>query len=272
MNVSRWSIQNPIASVVVFVLLTLGGLMAFKSMKVQNFPDLELPTIIISAALPGAAPAQMETEVARKLENAIANIQDLKHIYTRVQDSAVTVTAEFRLEKSTQEALDEVRSAVQNARSDLPAEMRDPTVSKMNLAGAPILAYAISSAQRDAEALSWFIDDTVTRQLLGVRGVGSITRVGGVSRQVQVQLMPAKMQALGVTAAEVSRALRSTQIDASGGRMDLGNMQRPLRVLGTVSTVEELANLDIAVSGGRSVRLSQVAEVSDSVAEAKSAA
>ena len=130
MNISAWSIKNPIPAVMLFVLLTFAGLLSFKSMKVQNFPDLDLPTISIVASLPGAAPAQLETEVARKLENAIAPLQGLKNIYTKVQDGGVTVTAEFRLEKPVQEAVDDVRSAVSGVRSDLPADVRDPIVRK----------------------------------------------------------------------------------------------------------------------------------------------
>jgi multidrug efflux pump subunit AcrB len=267
MNVSAWCIKNPVASIVFFILLTLGGLMSFGSMKVQNFPDLELPTITVTASLPGAAPAQIETEVARKIENALANLQDLKHIYTKVQDGVVNITAEFRLEKPTQEALDEVRSAVQAARGDLPAEMREPIVSKMNIAGAPVLAYAISSTKLDTEALSWFIDDTVIKQMLSVRGVGAITRVGGATRQVQVLLDPAKMQALGVTASEVSRQLKNSQLDANGGRADIGNLQRPVRIIATAPSAAALASMDIALSNGRAVRLQQIAEVRDGVQE-----
>ena len=143
MNVSAWSIRNPIPALMLFVMLTFAGVLSFKAMKVQNFPDLDLPTITVVATLPGAAPAQLETEVARKLENAVATLQGLKNIYTKVQDGAVTVTAEFRLEKPVQEAVDDVRSAVQGVRSDLPADVRDPIVKKMDLAAQPVLAYTV---------------------------------------------------------------------------------------------------------------------------------
>jgi multidrug efflux pump subunit AcrB len=143
MNVSAWCIRNPIASIMFFVLLCFAGMLSYQSMKVQNFPDLDVPTISISASLPGASPAQLETEVARKLENAIAGIQGLKNIYTKVQDGVATVTGEFRLEKASQEALDEMRSAVQQVRGDLPADVRDPIVSKLNLSGSPVLAYTM---------------------------------------------------------------------------------------------------------------------------------
>src|SRR5690606_29974283 len=126
MNVSTWSIRNPIPAVMLFVMLTVVGLMGFQRMKIQNFPDIDLPTVTVTAALPGASPAQLETEVARKLENSIATLQGIKHIYTKVQDGTVLVTVEFRLEKPTQEAVDDVRDAVSRVRSDLPGDLRDP--------------------------------------------------------------------------------------------------------------------------------------------------
>ena len=134
MNVSAWCIRNPIASIMFFVMLCFAGLLSYSSMKVQNFPDLDVPNIVISASLPGGSPAQLETEVARKIENSLASIQGLKNIYTKVQDGSVNITAEFRLEKPMQEALDEVRSAVQQVRADLPADVRDPVVNKTNIA------------------------------------------------------------------------------------------------------------------------------------------
>ena len=192
MNVSAWSIKNPIPSLMLFVLLTLAGILSWQSMKVQNFPDLDLPTVTVVASLPGAAPGQLENEVARKIENSIATLQGLKHIYTKVQDGGATITAEFRLEKPVQEAVDDVRAAVSRVRADLPSDLRDPTISKLELAGSPVLAFTVASDQMDEEALSWFVDNTLTRRLLSVRGVGAISRVGGADRQVLVALDPAR--------------------------------------------------------------------------------
>ena len=272
MNVSSWSIKNPIPAVMLFVMLTFAGLISFKSMKVQQFPDLELPTITVNASLPGAAPAQLETEVARKLENAIAPLQGLKNIYTKVQDGGVSITAEFRLEKGTQEAIDDVRSAVQGVRSELPSDVRDPVIGKVNLSGAPILALTIRSAKMDDEALSWFVDNTVARRLLGVKGVGSVSRVGGVNRQVEVALDPLKLQALGATAADISRQLRQVQTESAGGRADLGGSEQPMRTIATVKTVEELARLEFTLSNGQRVRLDQVASVKDTISEPRALA
>ena len=273
MNVSAWSIRNPIPAVMLFVMLTLMGVMSFRWMKIQQFPDIDLPTVTVVASLPGAAPAQMETEVARKLENSVATLQGVKHIYTKVQDGSATVTVEFRLEKPTQEALDEVRDAVSRIRSDLPGDMRDPVISRMNLAGSPILTFTVASSRMDDEALSWFVDNTVTRRMLAVRGVGAVTRVGGVDREVRVELDPMRMLSLGITAADVSRQLRQVQGEASGGRADIGGSEQSVRTLASVKSAAELGAMEIPLaSGSRRVRLDQVATVTDTVAEIRSAA
>jgi multidrug efflux pump subunit AcrB len=272
MNVSAWSIRNPVPSVVLFVLLSLAGLLAFKAMKVQNFPDLDLPTIMVSAALPGAAPGQMETEVARKIENAVVSVQGLKNIYTKVQDGAVMITCEFRIEKPVQEALDEIRSAVNGIRGDLPADMLEPTVSKLDFAGTPVLAFTIAAPDLDPEGLSWFVDQTVARRLLSVKGVGAVNRVGGVKREVAIALDPVRMQALRISAADVSRQLKQVQSESAGGRTDLGGSEQPMRTLATVGSAAELADLELSVGQGGRIRLRDIAQVSDTVAEQRSAA
>jgi multidrug efflux pump subunit AcrB len=272
MNVSSWSIRNPIPAVMLFVLLSVAGFIAFGSMKVQNFPDLDLPTISVTASLPGAAPTQLETDVARKLENALAPLQGLKHITTKVQDGSVSITAEFRLEKPGQEAVDDVRSAIQGVRADLPGDLRDPVVQKINLAGTPVLAYTLRSARMDDEALSWLVDNEITRKLLSLRGVGAVNRVGGVTREVRVALDLNRLQSLGITAAEVSRQLKQVQQEGSGGRMDLGVGEQPVRTLATVKTAQEVGQIDLATLRGGRVRLDQVATVTDGLADLRSAA
>ena len=272
MNVSAWSIRNPIPAVLLFVMLSLLGLMAFKGMKIQQFPDIDLPTVTVTATLPGAAPAQMETEVARKLENSVATLQGIKHIYTKVQDGTAIVTVEFRLEKPTQEAVDDVRDAVSRIRADLPGDIKDPVISKVNLAGAPILTYTVASSRMDDEALSWFVDNSVTKSLLSVRGVGAVARVGGVTREIRVELDPARLLAMRATAADVSRQLRQIQQEASGGRADVGGIEQSVRTIATVQSADDLAGVEISLADGRRLRLRELATVSDTVTEQRSAA
>jgi multidrug efflux pump subunit AcrB len=272
MNVSSWSIRNPIPAVLAFVLLTFLGVMAFKSMKIQMFPDIDLPMVTVTASMPGASPDQMEAEVARKIENALASAQGLKHLYTQIKDGTAIISAEFRLERDSTAALEDVRSTVSRIRGELPREMLDPVINKMELSGKPILTYTIAAPDMSEGELSWFVDNNITKLLLGVKGVGAVNRVGGVTRQIGVELDPAKLLALNLTASEISSQLRQIQQEAPGGRTDLGGMEQAVRTVATVQTAGQLAQMEISLRDGRHVRLDQVANVSDTFAERRSAA
>ncbi len=295
MNFSALSIRNPVPAILLFALLTLAGLLAFRSNAVQDFPDIELPIVNVVASLPGAAPAQLETEVARKIEDSAASLQGVKNIYTKVLDGQVTVTVEFILEKNLSDAVNDVRDAVARVRADLPADLRDPSVTKVSTAGRPILTFSVtaanagvgktgatstsastsastSSSAPDLQEISWFIDNTVTKRLLSVKGVGAVKRIGGATREVRIELDADRMAALQVTAIDVSRRLRQVQQEAPGGRGDVSGAEQSVRTIATVKTAGELALLEIPLADGRRVRLDQIAEVSDTVAEPRSEA
>jgi multidrug efflux pump subunit AcrB len=277
-NFSALSIRNPVPAILLFALLTLAGLLAFRSNAIQDFPDIELPIVNVVASLPGAAPAQLETEVARKIEGSVASLQGIKNIYTKVLDGQVTVTVEFVLEKNLSDAVNDVRDAVARVRADLPADMRDPSVTKVSTAGRPILTFSVAAAPNaagsapDLQEISWFIDNTVTKRLLTVKGVGAIKRIGGVTREVRIELDTARMNALRVTAIDVSRRLRQVQQEAPGGRGDVSGAEQSVRTIATVKTATELALIEISLDDGRRVRLDQIASVRDTVAEPRAIA
>ncbi|MGZ8290447.1 MAG: efflux RND transporter permease subunit [Telluria sp.] len=277
MNFSSLSIKNPIPAIMLFVLLTLAGLLAYKANAVQDFPDIELPIVTVTATLEGAAPAQLETEVARKIEDSVATLQGVKNIYTKVLDGVANITVEFILEKPISDAVNEVRDAVARVKADMPAEMRDPAVTKASTAGRVVLTFIATAAEgsgsrMDGQELSWFVDNTVAKRLLSVPGVGAIKRVGGVSREVRVELDDARMAALRVSAIDVSRQLRMVQREEPGGRGDVSGAEQSVRTIATVQTAGELALMDIPLADGRHVRLDQVARVTDTVAEPRSLA
>lgn len=277
MNFSSLSIKNPIPAIMLFALLTLAGLLAYKANPVQDFPDIELPIVTVSASLPGAAPAQLETEVARKIEDSVATLQGVKNIYTKVLDGVATVTVEFILEKQIAEAVNDVRDAVARVKADMPAELRDPTVTKASTAGRVVLTFIASPKAGvdnplDAPDLSWYVDNTVAKRLLTVPGVGAVTRLGGVYREIQVELDDARIAALKVSALDVSRQLRLVQREAPGGRGDVSGAEQSVRTIATVKTAEELSRVDIPLPDGRHVRLDQVANVRDTIAEPRALA
>ena len=218
MNVSSWSIRNPIPAILLFLLLTITGLMGFQAMKIQQFPDIDMPMVIVTAQLPGASPAQLETEVARKIENKLASLNRLDHVSTTVSDGLVSISVTFDIAKNTEEALNEVRNAVDSVKAELPAAMTSPTVSKVTNAGSVLLAYTARSDKLNEQELSWFVDNDIAKAMLAVKGVAQVKRVGGVDREIQVDLDPAAMASLGVNPASVSSLLQIAAKDASGRR------------------------------------------------------
>ena len=267
MNFSAWAIHKPIPSILLFFMLTVAGLIAFRGLGVQSMPDLEFPTVSVSASLPGASPEQIEAEVARPIEDSIASVGGVRHVTTTVSDGVVSMVVEFAFDKDLQEAVIDLRDAVTRIRSTLPSELREPVVSRISFAGLPVVTYAVSASGMDETDLSWFVDDAVGKSLLQVRGVAQIRRHGGVAREVRVDLDPVRLQALKVTAGEISSQLRSMQQEAPGGRGNLGGQEQTVRTLGTVSTAEELAQLSLPLADGRRLRLTDVATVHDTIGE-----
>ncbi|TGQ04852.1 MULTISPECIES: efflux RND transporter permease subunit [unclassified Mesorhizobium] len=272
MNFSTWSIRNPVPSILLFVLLAACGLLAFNRLPVQNFPDMDLPTIHVSASLEGAAPAQLETEVARKIEDKLASLTLLDHVSTTITDGSVSINVSFHLGKDSEAALNEVRNAVDGAAGDLPAGMQTPSVTKVSVQGTPLRTYLVRSARLNETELSWFIDNEMTKALLSVAGVGEVSRIGGVNREVHIDLNPQLMTSLGLSAATVSSQLKAMQSDASGGRAEVGGSKQSIRTLGAVSSIEELKALAIPLPSGSLVRLDEIGTVMDGFAERSSMA
>ena len=262
MNISALSIRHPVPALLLFALLTLLGVIGFRSLGIQYFPDLELPSISVSATLEGAAASQLETEVARKLEDAIATLGGIKHIHTTLADGQVNIGIEFEIDKAPEVALDEVRNAVDSVRSDLPQDLTEPVVARKTTAGRPFIAFTVASQGMDEADLSWFVDNEVSKAILAVQGVGKFKRIGGIDREIQVDLDPVKLAALGLTAADVL-----LQAGHSGGRGDLGGGVQGVRTLAAAGSAAELAALDIPTPDGRSVPLAEIAAVRDGAAE-----
>ncbi|RFB83926.1 RND transporter [Rhizobium leguminosarum bv. trifolii] len=272
MNFSAWSIRNPVPAILLFLMLTVGGLLAFKQLPIQNFPDMDLPTINVTATLEGAAPTQLETEIARTIEDSLAALSYLDHITTTITDGTVSIKVSFKLEKDSETALNEVRNAVDSVKGDLPAQMETPSVSKVTVQSSPLVTYAVGPTALNETELSWFVDNDLTKALLSVPGVGQVNRIGGIDREVHVDLDPATMASLGVTAATVSAQLKAVQTDTSGGLGEIGGTRQTLRTLGALPSVEALKGLKIPLANGQQVRLDDVASVTDSFAERSSMA
>jgi multidrug efflux pump subunit AcrB len=244
MNFVTWSIRNPVPALMLFVVLLVGGVMGFRSLGIQDRPDITLPYVTVSMSYPGTPPEQIETEITRKIEDAVANVVGVRHISSEVSQGLSLTTIELQIDTDVPQAVDDVRDAVTRLRPTLPADALEPAVSRATTAGFPILTYSVSAPNLSETELSWYVDQTIARRLSSIGGVGRVARIGGVDREIRVSLDPDRMNALGATASDVSRQLKLIQADLPAGTSRVGGQEQTVRALGTISSTAELAHLD----------------------------
>jgi len=268
-NASAWAIRHPISPVVLFVVLTFVGIVAFVRLPINLMPDIAFPLVQVSVLQPGAAPTEMETQILQKIEGGVASIGNVRNITSRAIEGQALVFIEFQIGTPIDRALNDVRDAVAKVRSQLPEGIEEPTVQREDVEGGAIAYFAVSTTSFTPEQLSWFVDNAVTKRLLALNGVAQVARGGGVDREIRVELDPARMQALGITAVQVNQEIRSLNLDAPGGRAQVAGGEQSIRVLGGARSAAELGATQIHVAGGRVARLADIADVSDGVAEVR---
>ena len=272
-NISAWSIRNPVPSLVLFVALTLAGVVSFLRMDVNDNPDIEFPAVSVVVSQPGAAPTELETQVTQRIEGAVRGVNGVDEISSRVSEGTSFTMVIFNIGVPVDRAVNDVRNAISLVRSNLPDGILEPQVQLENVAsGGPIAYYSAEATDMTLEQLSWYVDNVVTRRLLGVSGMATVNRGGGVSREIRVILDPAKLQSYGVTAAQVNNQLRQSNINATGGRARIAGSEQAVRVIGNAQDAFRLGQQNISVGGGRTIRLSDIAEVRDSYAEQRNLA
>jgi multidrug efflux pump subunit AcrB len=269
-NISAWAIRNPVPPVVLFVVLFFVGIVAFIRLPINLSPDISYPLVEVTISQPGAAPTEIETQIIQKVEGSVASVGNVKNITSAALEGQAFVFIEFQIGTPTDRAVTDVRDAVAKVRSDLPEGIEEPLVQRVDVEGGAIVYFAVSTTEMTEEELSWFVDNTINKRLLAVSGVAQVQRGGGVDREIRVELDPARMQALGITAVEVNQQLRQLNLDAPGGRAQLGGGEQSIRVLAGAKTALQLAQTQITLPGGRTARLSDIADVRDSVAEVRS--
>jgi multidrug efflux pump subunit AcrB len=262
-NFSAWSIRNPVPALILFFVLMLVGVQAFNALPITRFPNIDIPIVAVSVTQSGAAPAELEKQITRKVEDAVSGIAGVKNITSTLNDGVSVTAVEFRMEVPTNEALEDVKDAITKIRSDLPSDADNPIVEKIDVEGQAIQQYAASNPNMSLEQLSWHIDDVVKRELQGLGGVGRVSRYGGVNREIRVELDPATLQAFGVTAAEVNRQIATTSVDLGGGTTTIEGREQAIRTLGAARSLEELGATMLSLPGGRRARLDEMAKIYD---------
>jgi len=271
-NISAWSIQNPVVPIVLFAALMLLGLAAFARMEIQQDPDIEFPMVIVTITQPGAAPTEIEKQVTQRVESAVRSVAGVQSISSTASEGSSQTLIEFQIGENVNEALNEVKNAIDQVRSDLPDGILEPSVIKAQTSSEPIGYFAVSADDMTLEQLSWFIDDTVAKRLLSIEGMASVTRGGGVNREILVTLDPPRLQAAGITAGQVNSILRQLNTDSTGGRAEIAGSRQSVRVLGNAETAYELSQTEIPLAGGRTIKLADVADVRDASGEITSLA
>ena len=268
LNVSAWSIRKPIPAVVAFIVLTILGIVSFRSMSITRFPNIDIPIVQVLITQSGAAPSELESQVTKKVEDSVASLNGVWHIISQVADGSSSTIVQFNVGSvDIDRALNDVKDKIARIRTDLPRSIDEPVISRIDVEGLPIVTYAASAPGMSTEQLSWFIDDHVARELQSVRGVGEVKRYGGVDREIRVALDPDKLLALGVTAAAVNEQVRADNVDLGGGRGEVSGQEQAIRTLAGARSVADLAALPIALSGGRKVRLDELGTITDGAAE-----
>jgi len=266
-RISAWAITHPVFPLVLFAVLTVFGIVAFVRLPITLNPDISAPFVRVTISEPGAAPAEIETQILQKVEGGVANVGNVKNITSWAIEGVAQTVIEFQIGTPVDRATSDVRDAVARVRAELPQGILEPQVRREDVDGGPIVYYAISASGMSEEQLSWFVDDTITKRLLAVSGVAQIARSGGVSREIRVDLDPARMESYGITAGEVNQQLRQINMNAAGGRAQVGGSEQSIRVLGGASSAYELGEVRLTMPDGRVARLSEIADVRDGTEE-----
>ena len=265
-SLSTWGICNPVPAMMLFFVLCVAGLWGFRELPVSRFPDIAFPMTTVTITQPGASPSQLETEVTRKIEDSVATLDNVKRVTSTVVEGTSATAIEFNLDADLMTALNDTKDAVTRIRMNLPQDIQEPIISKVEIGGS-LLTYAVSAPGLAPDELSWFVDREVMRALYGVEGVAAVSRIGGIERQVRVDLDPQALQAFGVTAGDVSQQLAASQVERPGGKAELEGGQQTVRTIGTVADAQALGEYSIGLGNGRDVRLSALARITDGAAD-----
>ncbi|UZK65400.1 efflux RND transporter permease subunit [Sphingomonas sp. M1-B02] len=272
-NISAWAIRNPVPPIVLFIALTIAGLVSFSRMDVNNDPDIDFPIVWISISQPGAAPSELENQITQKVESAVRSLQGIDEINSTVSEGNSQTVVQLDIGMPIDRALDDVRSAIQQIRGDLPDGILEPQIGRVDTASdSDIASFTAIASDMTVEQLSWYIDNTVAKELLSVSGMSAVNRNGGVNREIRVILDPAKVQGVGLTASQVNQQLRAVNLNAAGGRAEISGFEQSVRVIGNAKDAYTLGQTQISIGNGRTVRLADIADVRDAFAEQRSLA
>jgi HAE1 family hydrophobic/amphiphilic exporter-1 len=271
---TRLSIGNPVMATMAMMALVVLGLFSYQRLKVDQFPDIELPTLAVQMDYPGASPEIIETEVTRKVEEAVNTVAGISQLYSRSYEGSSVVIVQFNLDVDGRRAADDVREKLSAIRPTFRDEVKEPRVLRFDPANRPIYSLALTSpdGSQSAQSLSTYADQVLKKRLENVRGVGSVSLVGALKREINVYLQPDRLNALGVRAEQVASRLRQENQDQPAGSVRTRERDRVVQIDARLKSIADFRALIVATRQGQPIRLDQVAEVIDGPQEAESLA
>ena len=266
---SSWSIKNPVPTIVTFLILGVVGITSFMTLGIDESPNIDVPIIIIRATQRGVSPSELETQVTKKIEDAVANLDGIDDLSSTITDGSSSTVINFDFGVDSDRAINEVRNAISQVRPELPQDIDEPSITKLQFTGGSVVTYAVASEQRSVEDLSNLVDRTIIPELLNVKGVGQVDRLGGLDREVRVNLDPERLQAYGITATEIDNQISQFNINLSGGRSEVGGREQSVRTLGSAKTIKDLRRYPIELNNGETVPLYNFGQVADDFEESR---
>ncbi|HLL45604.1 MAG TPA: efflux RND transporter permease subunit, partial [Longimicrobiaceae bacterium] len=272
MWISDFAIRRPIITIVTMLALVVFGLFALVNLDTDEFPEVNPPVVSVALPYPGASPDVVEREVVEPIEEAISSISGIDRINSQSLDGFAIIIAEFDFEKDIQQATQDIRDQISQIRGDLPQEMEEPILTRFDPNDFPIVSLSLTSARLSAPELTRLADPGITRELRGIPGVAEVEVVGGLERELVVELRPQSLAASGVSVGQVVQALQTQNLAAPVGRLEGSLSERTIRLRGRLETPADFAQLVVAQQGGRIVRLGEVAAVRDGTEEQRTLA
>ena len=272
MTISDFAIKRPIVTVVVMLALVIFGVFSLISLDVDEFPDLTNPVVFVSVPYPGASPSQVEQEVVERMEEAFSGLSGIDEIRSTSLDGFATIIVQFVFGKDPDQASQDVRDAISGIRNDLPVEMKEPVLRKFDPNDLPIVSLVLASDRMSPAEMTLLADPGITRTLRGINGVAQVDVVGGVDREISVDVRPADMASSGVTVAQVVAAVQAQNLAAPVGQIEGNLTEQAIRLRGRLQGPEDFAQLVVSQHNGQLIRLSQVADVRDGTAEQRTLA
>ncbi len=272
MFLSDLSIKRPIFAAVMMLALVTLGIFSYRRLAIDMFPDVEIPILSIVTKYPGASPETVEREVSKRIEEAVNPISGVKHVISTSRESVSTVVVEFNLEVKINEASQEARAKVNAIRGDLPQGIEEPIIQKLDFSAMPIVSLAVRSDLLSPKDLTTLVEKKVKRRFENLPGVGKVDLVGQSKREVNINIHPTRLEALGMGVDEVIAGLQSENVNTPLGRLNRNSSEYPLRISGKPEVVDRFKTMVIGQRNGRPIMLSEVAEVNDGIEEQRSLA